>query len=247
MILYNFLIIKLKKKAEKHDRNLSRLEDKTKKLDEKTKRREERLARKTDKECRKLERTERKRTHGGEYRSRRTYDNTLYYELGFTKDSFPADKKFLFVDGNNLMFLTAALRHATLRGPKGQAELVLQRAVEAFITSMEGRIEKTVLIFDNTSTNLEKTLPTSSTEVSLTVFSARPKFKTSDDALIAGAQADSIAAAASVYVTSDRALARSLSQLGGTLIKPKQFLGLACNLANGQGSDLDAWLASFLQ
>jgi len=83
--------------------------------------------------------------------------------------------------------------------------------------------------------------------VSLTITGPKPHFRTSDDALIAGAKADPSAAQSSVFVTSDRALARTLSALGGVIVKPKQFLALTNNLANGAGSNLDDWIAQLVE
>jgi len=107
----------------------------------------------------------------------REIGNTAHVQL--TKDGpWPTQFKRIFVDGNNLMFLTNGLRKLTLQKKFREIENVLASITEHF---SENTKITAILIFDGTPTNSQKTLPNGS---SLTVTSARPEFPTTDQALI---------------------------------------------------------------
>jgi len=178
---------------------------------------------------------------------------------------WPADATHLFLDGNNMMFLTANLRGLTLGrgGNRHQAEALLAAAAKSFVLSQpEGtKMQQAVLIFDSTKTDQIAKIGRSTEEISFRICSARPQFPTSDDALIAWAKEgkDQGISSGMVFVTSDRALRDQLKEAGGRLMKPKQFLRLARRLSLAlagtplpssdtqdtvEGDGLDAWLSS---
>jgi len=131
---------------------------------------------------------------------------------------WPEHFKRIFVDGNNLMFLTNGLRHLTLRKNFRAVENVLGSITEHF----SGQTKITaILMFDNTPTNTHKTLENGST---LTVTSALPHFTTTDKALIHWAKNNTTEVASSVVVTSDRALSGELKEAGMVSVKPSEWL-----------------------
>ena len=166
---------------------------------------------------------------------------------------WPANASRLYLDGNNMMFVTGGLRSLTLKHSRGKAESLLAAAAESFITEQAGKISNAVLIFDNTRTDTTKTVA----GTTFRICSARPHTPTSDEVLIAWAKEAQAKGESSqmVFVTSDRALREQLKEAGGILMKPKHFLYLTYHLAahNNSGadlpvseSDLDAWLGSLL-
>jgi len=124
----------------------------------------------------------------------------------------------IFVDGNNLMFLSNGLRNLTLKKNFRAVENVLASITEHF--SEHTKITA-ILMFDGTPTNTHKTLQNGST---LTVTSARPLFATTDKALIHWAKNNPTEVATSVVVSSDRALSGELKEVGLVSVKPSEWL-----------------------
>jgi len=160
----------------------------------------------------------------------REIGNTAHVQL--TKDGpWPTQFKRIFVDGNNLMFLTNGLRKLTLQKKFREIENVLASITEHF---SENTKITAILIFDGTPTNSQKTLPNGS---SLTVTSARPEFPTTDQALIHWAKNNPSEVASSVVVTSDRALSGELKVAGLASVKPAEWLKFVAS-----GEDYKMWI-----
>jgi predicted RNA-binding protein with PIN domain len=164
--------------------------------------------------------------------------NKKFREIGNTanvqlpKDGpWPAQFTRIFVDGNNLMFLTNGLRKLTLQKKFREIENVLASITEHF---SENTKITAILIFDGTPSNSQKTLPNGS---SLTVTSARPEFPTTDQALIHWAKNNPSEVASSVVVTSDRALSGELSVAGLASVKPAEWLKFVAS-----GDDYKMWI-----
>jgi rRNA-processing protein FCF1 len=135
----------------------------------------------------------------------------------------------LYLDGNNMLFLSAALRkHALGRGQRWKAEAMLTSLAESFAHAKSATgLQNTVMIYDSISKHrcCVKTLEGGTR---FAVASARPEFATSDDALVAWAKAMPPAQAkASLFVTSDRELKDRLIAAGVLVTKPKQWVELA--------------------
>jgi len=168
----------------------------------------------------------------------------------------------IFLDGNNMLFVTNALRHNTLSGKRAKAEQMLATAALTF-----GQLVgiNTEIVFDSTALprastdGIEsvETVPLNGTTLppvgrkgvfqsgnSFMVSSAHPQFGTTDDKLISWARLNISSAGSSstsaspnpnsgvLVVTSDRALAGELGSLGITLMKPKMWFSLFCSLVN---------------
>jgi len=201
-----------------------------------------------------------------ERRARKEKQNGQVDERDNDAAEWPITASRLFLDGNNMMFITPVLRSLTLnRGQRGRAEGLLASVAESFVNNQSqaasgGKLDDAVLIFDNTHTNTTKTLTGGTT---FRICSARPHTPTSDEVLIAWANEAKKTGESSkmVFVTSDRGLRDQLREAGGILMKPKQFLRLAYLLAKQQPTeacmgtdainnvsdiDLDAWFGSLL-
>jgi len=148
------------------------------------------------------------------------------------KDSpWPEQFTRIFVDGNNLMFLTSGLRKLTLQKKFREIENVLASITEHF--SEHTKITA-ILMFDGTPSNSQKTLQNGST---MTVTSARPQFPTTDKALIHWAKNNPSEVASSVVVTSDRALSGELKVAGMASVKPAEWLKFVAS-----GDDYKMWI-----
>jgi hypothetical protein len=179
--------------------------------------------------------------------------------------SWPAGVTHLFLDGNNMLFIADRLRHLTLnRSTRHKAEHCLSRIAEAFTRAMNLKgvrpLSQTVMIYDSirqsqcSSKDIINTEGASTTTATtrFIVCSARPSYTTSDDQLVAWAQADSDLAKKSIYVTSDRGLKDRLKEAGAFIVKPKGWLLQAVKVvcdAQGwpQDMSLDYVVDRFLQ
>jgi len=155
--------------------------------------------------------------------------------------NWPAAIDHLYLDGNNMMYVTAPIRSLCLSRSTGKAERALSFIAKAFSSAIG---VKCTLIFDDTKH------PSSSED--FTVRSARPSFKTSDDALVYDLQnkKEPISQGCSLYVTSDRELGERLTQAGGVIYKPKEWFYLAAEILSGKvksREELDAWIAELIQ
>eukprot|EP01098_Paradermamoeba_levis_P003454 TRINITY_DN1573_c0_g1_i2.p1 TRINITY_DN1573_c0_g1~~TRINITY_DN1573_c0_g1_i2.p1 ORF type:complete len:286 (-),score=103.28 TRINITY_DN1573_c0_g1_i2:38-895(-) len=138
---------------------------------------------------------------------------------------WPASVTHLYLDGNNMMFLTGSLRSYTLGRKRSKAEDGLTAISEAFAKAMrEKGLKKTLMIYDHISQRrcYEKQIEG---DLEFVVCTARPTFTTSDDALVAMAQKCSPELCQrSLYVTSDRGLRERLVATGSLVMKPKEWL-----------------------
>lgn len=151
---------------------------------------------------------------------------------------WPVEIVRIFVDGNNMMFLTSGLRNLTLQKRFNQTEQALATIVETFSAHVT---ITSVLLFDGTKTNSSKTLPNGS---SITVTSARPQFPTTDQALIHWAKNNPNDVKNSLVVTSDRALSGELKLYGMELVKPSEWLNFVVRLVLGNLESLsyEKWI-----
>jgi len=145
----------------------------------------------------------------------------------------------VFLDGNNMLYVTGPIRSLVLGRSCGKAEEALTKIARAFGEVMG---VKCTLIFDDTATSI--------VEEGFVVCSARPGFTTSDDALVHFQVNGTSSAGSSLYVTSDRGLDERLQAAGGLIYKPKQWFYLAAKVLGGNvqtNQELDMWIAEFIK
>lgn len=127
---------------------------------------------------------------------------------------WPDTIKKLYLDGNNMLFVSKYLRDLALKRNKAQAERVLSELARNF-----GQVQNLALthvIFDKT-TSIER-------GDTFVVSSASSQYQTSDDALIEIAkQASNVKVDSCLFVTSDCKLRKRLREIGAKVIKPKQW------------------------
>jgi len=166
-------------------------------------------------------------------------DDKLRKEANFVVfESWPVDMNFLYVDGNNMLFLTQVLRQNTLGRNKIRSEKIIVGAVEEFCSMYH--LDTVIVIYDNTSEVYEKILKNGT---KLIVTSANPHFKTSDDALVIFNERKSkIERNKSLVVSSDVALCGRLSLIGTNVIRCKVFFNLILKAMN-RIIDLDDWFS----
>jgi len=139
----------------------------------------------------------------------------------------------LFLDGNNMLFLTNMLRKLTLGHQTRKAEQVLQafalKAAQRAADTPGNQLREVLLVFDETPTAVKFTVVgKTGQQIGFTVCSARPNFGSSDDALVSWEQQNPDTAGTSLFVTADRELCRRLQCLGAKLARPKHFLNFVC-------------------
>ena len=111
--------------------------------------------------------------------------------------------------------------------------MALEAMARAFTSAMQ--LKKCSLLFDDTKRKVE--------EANFEVYSSRPTFVTSDDALVECAKQGSKA----VFVTSDRELIERLTEQGGTICSPKTWFGFAARVLSGDAvENLDVWAEQFI-
>jgi len=157
-----------------------------------------------------------------------------------TQVDWPEGKTVLFLDGNNMFFMTAGLRALTLSGNKAKTERVLVSIAEAF-----ARVKgiETIVMFDCTENTSKKTLDNG---FDFIVNSAVPHFPTTDDAMVDWASVSNRGTSA-VFITSDRALISRLSEVGGSIIKPGAFMAYAYQLLSGlEGGNYQKWIDEWI-
>jgi len=155
-------------------------------------------------------------------------------------DSWSEGKYFyLFIDGNNLLYLTNNLRKNSIRRKKSKSEEIIVAAVETFSGVVSGLGEVNVM-FDTTKSTDEKVLDNGT---KFYITSARPTFPTSDDGFIELTRRQSIEhRSKSLHVTSDRGLTIELCKLGASVMKPKMFFSLVIKMLNGgQDIGINTW------
>jgi len=155
-------------------------------------------------------------------------------------NSWPTGVAHLYLDGNNMLFVVAPIRSLVLKRKGKVAEAALEALARKFASALN--LEHCTLIFDDTRR-------TSSQDKSFTVCSARPAYRTSDDALVQIAQQTEVP---SLYVTSDRELLQRLEATGNhvVLCKPKEWFLFVAKTLNGSDigvEHLDEWVAQWMK
>eukprot|EP01115_Flamella_aegyptia_P010441 TRINITY_DN463_c0_g1_i3.p1 TRINITY_DN463_c0_g1~~TRINITY_DN463_c0_g1_i3.p1 ORF type:complete len:341 (+),score=162.25 TRINITY_DN463_c0_g1_i3:148-1170(+) len=196
------------------------------------------VQKKTEKEAKKLEKEQKKTLKKQEKAALKEQKKK---EVQFFRQ-LPSEVNTVYLDGNNMLFVLGALRGRVLGRKMKEAEYILELMAKAWQSTT--RIEMCTLIFDDTKTNR--------VENGFKVCSARPTFKTSDDALIQWSQAIPVSERSKVAIfTSDRALTESLQKIGVQVFKSKMWFNAAANAlrTTEQPEDsinLDAWADSWL-
>jgi len=269
-----------KKEEKKDEKSEWKCDSKDEEKEDKKERKREKKERKHHKHGDKHEKHEKRGKHRRHERAKtfeassngQTHDlSNEFKKLGL--NSYPSNcdekvrrKEFsqVFLDGNNMLFVTNALRHNTLSGKRAKAEQMLATAALTF-----GQLVgiNTEIVYDSTSlprvsTESVETVPLNSVTLppvgqkgvfqsgnSFMVSSAHPQFATTDDKLISWARFNLSSAGSSstsaspnpncgvLVVTSDRALAGELGSLGITLMKPKTWFSLFCSLVNNHNNN----------
>jgi len=144
----------------------------------------------------------------------------------------------VYLDGNNMLFVCSSLRSLVLKRQMKLAEQILVSLARKFALKLN--LAKCVLIFDDTDKHEESD--------SFVVCSARPRLPTSDDALVEWATSSQRALSpAGIFVTSDRELCVRLSEVGASLVRPKEWFKSALGTLTGQPvDDLDSCMAAWL-
>jgi len=159
----------------------------------------------------------------------------------FPTSSFPSSDALppVYLDGNNMLFVCSALRALVLKRKMRLAEQLLVLFAKQFAAKVNAA--KCALIYDET--------PINEVSESFVVCSARPKYQTSDDALVEWAKANSQAnAAVGIFVSSDRELLSRLTSLGATVVKPKDWFKFAAEKISGSPvQDLDLFMNKWVE
>jgi len=176
--------------------------------------------------------------------------------------SFPKDTVKLFLDGNNMMFVLEPLRSLTLNHKRLAAEAAIASVATRFAEVM--KLKECVLVFDDTKKVFNDT------SKNFSVICARPSFPTSDDLMVdlvekARNSGDvSLDLSKWLFVTSDRELRARLTQLGASVMSPKEWFFWAASscggsstslinnsnnngaVAGGRKGHLDAWMRAWI-
>jgi len=153
--------------------------------------------------------------------------------------TWPENVTHLFVDGNNILYMTKTLRDNTLKKKLYRAQELIVAATEYFASRMNG-LTDVYVIFDNISTTYEKTLENGT---NLFIRSARPNFSTTDDMLVNWSEQNNNISPNSLHITSDRALCGRLHTAGAKVMKPKAFFNLTLKLTNQENESVDSWFS----
>jgi len=152
-------------------------------------------------------------------------------------EAWPAQFERIFIDGNNLMFLTNGIRKLTLQKKFRETEQVITSIAESFAECIK---ITAVVMFDGTPTQKTKNYPNGS---EVTVTSARPAFPTTDQALICWGKSNPNCVGNSIVVTSDRALTGELKTFGMSICKPSSWLKFVVHmLSMDQTVDYRDWI-----
>jgi len=173
-----------------------------------------------------------KRAIEKEQRSNAVYvDETIF--------SLPENITHLFIDGNNLLYMTKTLRNYTLKRKINRAQEIINTATEIFASRMTG-LKDVYVIFDNTSSTYEKILENGT---NFFIKSARPDFSTADDMFVNWCEKNKNISPNSLHITSDRALCGRLNIEGAKVMKPKAFFNLTLKLTSQENENLDSWFS----
>lgn len=156
-------------------------------------------------------------------------------------EEFPNQITNVYLDGNNMLFVLAALRSRAIKRKMPEAEIILGDMAKAWLSASPS-LMKLTLIFDETDLAVE--------QEKMVICSARPTFATSDHALIDWAQKASPEEAASIGVfTSDRGLNAELKKCGIHVFSSKMWFKLAAKALAVESADadnLDAWADAWI-
>jgi rRNA-processing protein FCF1 len=142
------------------------------------------------------------------------------------QEGWPVAVQQVFLDGNNMLFVPDYLRTKTLQSGRHSAENALSSLARELGVKLK---ISTHVMYDSTTTIAASD--------KFIISSARPRYETSDDALVEIAKhAGPIPNALSscLFVTSDRGLRLRLKQLGAQVIKPKQWFAYAFQRINAE-------------
>lgn len=165
--------------------------------------------------------------------------------------SLPGNFKSLFVDGNNMLYLTNRLRAFTLQRKVNISQKILASVTRLFSTLYHFNTE---LVFDslNSASGFSAEPEHLENGSSLCISSAHPEYPTSDAKFLAWARANPELAPFALVVTSDRALAGELHTLGVSVVKPGVWLAYLAKAASGADANpeksmdwkewFDAWI-----
>jgi len=164
--------------------------------------------------------------------------NTAHIDIPLD-EPWPARFERIFIDGNNLMFLTNGLRKLTLHKKFRETE----KAITSIVESFAGCVKITaILMFDGTPTQITNNFPNGSV---VTITSARPAFQTTDQALVCWGKSNPNCVGNSIVVTSDRALTGELKTTGMSICKPSSWLKFVVRLSSmDQDMDYREWIDS---
>jgi hypothetical protein len=148
----------------------------------------------------------------------------LIHSLTRTPRNWPKSVLFLYLDGNNLLFVESRIRKLCLSNRRLEGERLFSQLVLKF--SELSRIKTTKIFFDNTTYKEKLTLNLNGYEMHFEVESAKPQFATSDDALVNLAK-DHKNMDQTVWVSSDKGLGDRLRKKGGKFVlRTKAFFDM---------------------
>jgi len=155
-----------------------------------------------------------------------------------TINSWPTEVQTLYLDGNNMLFVMAALRSLVLKKKNlRSAEKLLAALAKKFTQQM--KLNKCNLVYDDTNLAIS--------EEHFSVSSARPAFSTTDDAFVDCAVKSTGPA---MYVTSDRGLIKRLTESNTQtiIVKPKVFFYYVARVLSGKEDieSLDEWFEKWV-
>jgi len=152
---------------------------------------------------------------------------------------WPENITHLFIDGNNILYMTKTLRDNTLKKKLYRAQEIIVAATEYFASRITG-LKDVFVIFDNISSTYDKTLENGT---NLFIRSARPNFSTTDDMLVNWSEQNKDISPNSLHVSSDRALSGRLNIASAKVMKPKAFFSLTLKLTNQENESVDSWFS----
>jgi hypothetical protein len=202
----------------------------------------EREQRKQLKQLRKVEKVDLKK----QKKEKKQERNTTIDDIDLSGNIWPGQIKTVYLDGNNMLFLTNTLRqYAIKKSGRSIAENILTKAGESFHIQ-HPTVKMTHVLFDNTNTSINTLVAGRSFVVS----AARPIKPTSDDLLVEFAQQAQNESQSCLFVTSDRELRRRLQQYS-PVIKPGKFMDYIFRQSMFNSSSnyktLDQWIQQFVQ
>jgi hypothetical protein len=236
----------LRYKKKEQNRELRREEKYNNNFDDETKNNNNNFDAKRERKDRKNKNFDEKREKNKwKKRSDDVWDSTKTGELKYEIfDVWPKGAySVLYIDGNNMMFLTEVLRNNTLGRRRKRSEMIIYSAVEEF--AKMNYFDLVVVIFDNTKQVFERVLESGT---KFAVMSARPQYETSDDALVVFNEKQSEdVRKRSLVVTSDRGLTIRLTDLSVHVTKCKNFLNAIQKEMNRITGGLNEWLTDIDQ